>query len=252
MSGRHSGAVHSVVFHPPADDEDAQRNEARLDLAACMSDIVSVIEPGGLLLFPAGFLRAPTVEACDGLAGAMREVAERTGVSMVFGVDVGSPRLAVGAGLPGSLVFACSGRHRLLWPGRHCGGSDHDGGPAEDRCIPLQGFEVGVVIGSEVFNAPLRRALVSGRPDVILLLTHLGPTERWSPALSGLSAIAPLVLAGESLTQGIPPWARAPVGWSRDLVGGTSTVTLASYRRETADRPHGTCSGGGAEAGYAQ
>lgn len=230
--------VHAVIFHPPQTDNwlsSARHRDLRVSMAACVTDLVGIMDGGGLVAFPAGFLRAPSEEARDELARTMLELSRRNDLAVVFGVDVGGDDgWAPVTNPPESFVYACEAGRTRLWPARHAGASGRAQPgtvPAESRCIELAGMRVGVLLGSEVFNSTLRKELERKRPHLILELTHLGPTDRWSAALAGLNAIAPTVIVGESTTGEVPSWAsKAPEGWSRNDLGGTPTMTLNRYR----------------------
>lgn len=233
MRGRreHRG-VHVAVFHPPRDEAAARATETRLDLAAAVADIVGMLDPGGLVIFPAGFLRAPSEEVMGELAERMLELSGAATMSIAFGIDVAEPHgWAPLDGAPDSFAFACDAGRPVLWPASCAGPSDDATG---ERCITLSGMRAGVVVGSEVFNASLRREVARGRPDVIALLTHVGPSARWAGALGELSAVGPVVMAGESLTGQVPTWLSAPAGWCRSSIGSSPHLTIERYQPTSA------------------
>ncbi|HUS66862.1 MAG TPA: hypothetical protein VMZ28_20130, partial [Kofleriaceae bacterium] len=231
---RNELALHTVLFHPPPRNgwlAEARDRDLKLDLATCMADIVGLLDGAGLVAFPAGFMRAPSLDACDALAQRLLALSRRAGLSLLFGIDVvAEDRWAPLAPPAESYAFACEAGRPVLWPAHVGRGTGRGEGPAEARCVELGGMRVGVVIASEVFNAPLRRELARGRPDLTVVLTHVGPNERWRAALEGLAAIAPTVLVGESVTGKIPLWTAAPDGWQRTDLGGAPNVTLQRYR----------------------
>jgi hypothetical protein len=255
MDNRRSPQVYSVMFHPPESESwlvGARHRDLRLTMAACMADIVGLMDGGGLLAFAAGFLQAPSVEAAGRLADQMLAISRDARVAMVFGVDIGPEReWAPLAGPPESLLFACDGGRRLWWPLRQAGRLATAPDPADPRVVSLCGFRVGVLMDAEVFNAALHRQLEHDRPAVLLVMTHLGPKPRWKPALQGLSASAPLVITGESSAGSEPVWCAAPPGWQREALGGTPSLTLYRYRPD----PFLTASGaveGGASLAFAE
>ena len=230
--------VHTVIFHPPQDDNwlsSARHRDLRISMAACVTDLVGIMDGGGLVVFPAGFLRAPSEEARDEVARTMLELSRRNDLGVVFGVDVGSDDgWAPVNNPPESFVYACEAGKTRLWPARHAGaggGRKPGAAPSESRCIELSGMRVGVLLGSEVFNSAMRKDLERKRPNVIVALTHLGPTDRWAAALAGLNAIAPTLVVGESTSGELPAWATSsPEGWTRTDLGGTPTMTLNRHR----------------------
>ncbi len=229
-------SVHSVMFHPPESESwlvSARHRDLRMTMAACMADIVGIMDGGGLLAFAAGFLHASSADAAAALADQMLAISRDTRVGMVFGIDIGPEKeWAPLVGPPESLVFACDSGRRLLWPGKQLRPPATAPGPAEPRTLSLCGFRAGIVIDGEVFNASLRTELERDRPDLLLVLTHLGPSLRWKPALQGLSATAPLVITGESSSGSDPAWCNAPPGWRREALGGTPSLTLYRYGPE--------------------
>jgi hypothetical protein len=227
----HGRRLHTVLFHPPESESwlcEARHRDLRITMAGCVADLVSLGDPGGLVVFGAGFLHAPSPEAADALAEKMRQASRDLGLAFVFGIDVGPEAdWAPLAATPESWVYACDAGKRVAWPARRIRATGEL--PDEERCLRLCGMRVGLVIASEVFNAPLRRTLDRARPDVVLVLTHLGPNARWQSALEGLAAIGPVVVTGETRGDPEPPWCRPPHGWRRASLGGTPAMTLMRY-----------------------
>jgi hypothetical protein len=196
---------------------------------------VGLMDGGGILAFAAGFLHANSADAAGALADQMLAISRDTKVAMLFGIDVGAEKdWAPLTEPPESLVFACEAGRRVLWPARQLRPAATAPGPAEPRCISLGGTRVGIVIGGEVFNGTLRRELEHARPEMTVLLTHMGPSLRWKSALQGLSGIAPLVITGESAAGCEPTWSSAPPGWEKQALGGTPSLTLYRYGPEPA------------------
>jgi hypothetical protein len=230
--------LHTVIFHPPESDSwlpDARHRDLRLSSASTVADVVSILDGGGLVVFGAGFVRTGSGEGCDHLAQHMLEVSRRSGLALVFGIDLGMP-LETGdwAALcppAESLAFACEAGQPVLWPAKQVPGGMHAGSTAaERRVVTLAGMRVGLLISGEVFNLALRDELARAQPDVILVLTHRGPTRRWHQALESLGRIAPTFVAGECPAKGPSVWTDAPDGWVRADLGGTPSLTLHRYR----------------------
>jgi hypothetical protein len=220
--------LNTVIFHPPKTDSwlsSARQHDLRVTMAQALVDIVEIF--GGPLVFPAGFLRAPSAEAREGLAHTLLRLSAASGTGLIFGIDVGStdewPALAAPAE---SFVFACEAGRPLLWPAA-TGSSDEVRWP--ERVVGLGGMRIGVLLGREVFSPRIRLELPRGQPDVIVLLTHAGPTARWKRAIEQLHSIAPTVVVGESSDGGEPEWACPPTGWVRVQAGGTPSTTLQRY-----------------------
>jgi hypothetical protein len=198
----------------------------RMIMAEASADVVGIF--GGILALPAGFLRAPTLEASHEMAERLRAFSRRAEIGLAFGIDVGGQEGWAPLARPAeSYAYVCDAGRPRLWPAAPMplGRSEPR---ALSRCVELCGSRVGVILGREAFEPSLRKELQRCRPRVILALTHLGPTARWGPALEALNAIAPTIVVGEA-AEGSPPWVRAPAGWERTEAGGTSSTTLQRY-----------------------
>lgn len=195
--------VYTVTFHPPAGGSwlaSARHHDRRVALAEMAVDSVSG-EEAAVIALPAGFLRASNAEARDRLAEAMLQLSRRAQVAVVFGIDVAPDgEWAPLSGADASYAYACDSGKRALWPAQQVRASTKHPPrrPAEPRCVELAGQDVGVVISSEAFNAPLRLAIARAEPALILMLAHSPPTDRWSGAVASWNAVAP------------PSWSRPP------------------------------------------
>ena len=219
---------------------EARTRDRRLMTSSALADVITLTEGAGTLAFPAGWLRAASGDGCDQLACTMLELSARSQLALVFGLDVGPPLAedpfaAALAGPSESYAFVCDGGRPLLWPARQVMGGEHAlQAPSESRCVCVGGQRVGIVLASEVFNPAIRQDLARDRPDVILVLTYLGPTRRWKKALDALQAIAPTITIGESPTLELPAWTGAPSGWVRSDLGCGVDLTLSRYRVQPA------------------
>jgi len=106
----------------------------------------------------------------------------------------------------------------VAWP------SDED-----EPVAVLRGRRLAVLFGNELFERKRTKQIASARPEAIVLVTTVGPTSRWEPALRRLRAIAPTILVGEALDQTVPGWAAAPDGWVRHDLSTTTSLTLVRY-----------------------
>jgi hypothetical protein len=108
--------------------------------------------------------------------------------------------------------------------------------PEESRCVELAGQKVGVVISGEAFNAPLRLALTQASPDLILVLAHSAPTDRWAGAVASLHAVAPTFVIAPcafDARKGAESWSsEAPYCWRQDRIAETAEMTIRRYREQ--------------------
>ena len=154
--------------------------EAVLDGALARSSPCLVVAPAGLA----------TVESEDEAfeqAEAIRVIARRTGVALIFGLDVGPPTPSAGR------LFACYGGAPVLWPAVASRGFPPDGA---HRLLHLGETLVLPLFASEALDplAPRRIAQMEG-VGAIVVLSHGGATPRWAPALERLEKLAPVVVA---------------------------------------------------------
>jgi hypothetical protein len=225
--------VYTVTFHPPDDSwlSSARHHDLRMELASVAIDAIEAGRERALIVFPAGFLRAPSLPSRDGLASALLELAQRAEVGLAFGIDIGTDESwAPLAGPPQTFGYVCDGGRTRLWPVEQLRSPGHKRGVA-DRCVKLCGRKTALVLSGEVFNLPLRRALVEHRPELILHLTHVGPNERWQPAMDELERIAPVVIVGERPAEEVPLWAQRSSGWVVETIAETRSMSLHRHRR---------------------
>jgi hypothetical protein len=230
--------IYTVTFHPPRDGSwlaSARHHDRRVALAEMAVDSISGDQPA-LVALPAGFLRASNLEARDRLAEGMRLLSKRTALSLVFGIDIASEgEWAPLQSSDASFVYACDSGIPVSWPATHVRASTKHPPrkPGEPRKVMLAGRSVGLVIGSEAFNAPLRLLFSRDKPSVILVLAHSPPTDRWSGAVSSLMGIAPTFVVAPSDPESRTskePWVLAPPRkWERELVAETIDMTIRRY-----------------------
>jgi len=231
--------VYTVTFHPPADGSwlaSARHHDRRVFLAEMAVDSVSGDDPAVVAL-PAGFLRASNLEARDRLAETMLQVSRRAQVAVVFGIDVAPEgEWAPLQGADASFAYACDAGRRVLWPATQVKASSKHlpRRPSEPRSVVLAGRQVGIVISSEAFNAPLKLALKTNPPSMILLLAHSPPSDRWSSTMAGWQSIAPTFVVSPMATGATrehEPWIFAPpFEWEQDRIAETGDMTIRRYR----------------------
>jgi hypothetical protein len=231
VSPRRPIEIHTVSFHPPPPGSPWLVSARHYDQRMKLLDRASEAVEDGILVLPAGFLHTSSIEAADEAAHALVDRAENVGLSFVFGVDVGGDPAdwAPLATQPDAWAFVCAPA-RSPWRVRQVRG--RTGNATETRVIELDSARIAVLLGSEVFNATIRRELVRRRPDAIVVLTHRGPTDRWRTALGGLSAVAPTIIVGESPSGEEPQWAVAPAGWIAEPVSRAEELIVRRYRRQ--------------------
>jgi hypothetical protein len=138
--------------------------------------------------------------------------------------------------VPRSFGYVCDGARPRLWTVEQVRSPTGKRGVA-DRCVSLCGRRAALVLSGELFNLPLRKMLAEQRPDVILHLTHVGPNDRWGDAMEALGRIAPVVMAGETRTDGTPLWAQRASGWVVEPMVETRSMSLHRHRHIEVD-PH--------------
>jgi len=216
--------VHVAVLHPPKLSgwlADARDRDRRLQTAAHVMNIVSASDPGTIVAFPAGFLRASSLETADALAEHMLALARQNQVALAFGIQLGDQDDGTWPPIdapPRTLGFVCDGGRRLLWPTAR-----------DDLAHEVRGHRVAVLVGREVFKRELRERAVATRPAVILSLTNLGPTGRWHVALRALGTKVPTIVVGESTTGSMPAWADPPNGWRCERLSSNDVLSVVRY-----------------------
>jgi len=230
--------VYTVTFHPPSGGSwlaSARHHDRRLALAEMAIDSVCGDERA-LVALPAGFLRASNNDARDRLAEVLLQISRRAGVAVAFGIDVAPEgEWAPLVGADASYVYACEAGRRVLWPATQMRASTKHPPrrPPESRCVELAGRNVGIVISSEAFNAPLRLALTHAPLSIILVLAHTPPSDRWSGAVSSWQSLAPTFVVAPTqpdARRSAEPWVFAPpMEWEQDRVAETMDMTIRRY-----------------------
>ena len=178
---------------------DAREGPERvLEVAVAVISVVG--RPGALIVFPAGLARISTAAGRLALAEGLAARAASRGAAIVFGIDQAPPSAWEPlAGPARPYLFACDGAVRRLWDVQ-AGSVCRD--LSRPATVVLAGHRVGVLAGAEAFNRAAHRRLRADRPDLIAVLTHAGPTERWSHGLARLRSIAPVVASGGLINDG--------------------------------------------------
>jgi hypothetical protein len=233
--------LYTVTFHPPQGGSwlaSARHHDRRIALAGMAIDSVSGDEDA-LLALPAGFLRVSHLEARDRLADEMLQISRRAAIALLFGIDV-APETdwAPLAGADASYAYACDLGNPVLWPATQVRASSKSlpRRPSENRCIQLAGTSVGVVVSSEAFSGPLRLAMHAAQPELIVVMSHAPPSDRWSGAVSSWQSIAPTFVVAPTATEAgrsQAPWIFTPPSeWVVDRVSETVDMTIRRYRQE--------------------
>jgi hypothetical protein len=205
-----------------------------MDVAAATLDAVSE-EEDSLVVFPAGFFRAASLDQRDQLAATVLERAREQDVTVVFGIDVqpdgGWKRFP---GPADAFAFVCEGGKKRLWPTPRVATPHKAPRLPEGRVLVLGGIRLGLLIESELFSPRLRTGL--GRSDLIVVLAHGGMTERWRPALAALDKQGPVLVVGQTVGARAQLDLFAPRGWRHQVASAAAEVTLHRYAREPAER----------------
>jgi hypothetical protein len=144
-------------------------------------------ETPGLVVAPAGTIHVDSEAAALAAADEIRGIARTVNAAVVFGIDVGPPRL-------GSVrLFACLGGAPAMWPVVATRTCPLDLGT---RTISIGGARVLVLAAPEALDPTTpRRIRTSGGVDAVLVLSHGGATVRWAGALARLELVTPIVVA---------------------------------------------------------
>src|SRR5205823_1443531 len=200
----------------------ARHHDRRLELAMAAIETTESEQP--LIVFPAGFLRVQSPSARDALALEMLKASAAAGAAVVFGVDVATDTAWEPIARPAqAYVFACEAGERRLWAAEQRTASGE--GRWRSHSLELWGQRTSVLLGAEVFCRAARRRIDEERPELILVLTHTGPTDRWTAAFDQLRKIAPVISSGAAVGDG-PPWEERSGGWLVETVGTTRSMAI--------------------------
>jgi hypothetical protein len=94
------------------------------------------------------------------------------------------------------------------------------------RAIALGPHRCFVLVDNEVFQANARDLVQKARPEVLLILTHGGPTPRWLQPLSALNRAAPTLLAHNRLPRRSAAWENTLRGWNTTRITSDRIVTI--------------------------
>jgi hypothetical protein len=143
-----------------------------------------------LVIAPAGITAVDTEDQALEQAEAVRIVARRAGVALLFGVDVGPPHPGAGR------LFACFGGAPILWPSVAERGFPDD---VKRRVLRIGAVSVLPLFAAEALDvtAARRAAKIEGLSATVVL-SHGGATARWRPALSRLEQHAPVIVSAHT------------------------------------------------------
>jgi hypothetical protein len=224
--------VYTINFRPPDDSwlGSARDHDTRIELVAAAVDGLDVSERP-LVVLPAGFLRASSPAAGEMLARKMLEVSHRSEAALAFGVDVATDEeWAPLAEPPSSFAYLCEAGEQKLWCLEPQRPKAQKTAGKRARCVEVCGVNVGLLIAADVFSATARKAIVQAHPDLVVLLSHAGPTERWALPLRSLEEVAPVAIGGAEPQEEGPPWIQPGRGWIAERIAETRTLLVHRQR----------------------
>jgi hypothetical protein len=221
--------LYAVTCHAPGDHplRSARCLDQRVDLVESVLASLCDDTPA-LVVFPAGFFRATSVAQRDGLAASMLDKARDSALALLFGVDVapeGGWRTFPAA--PQCYAYLCDGAKRLLWPAPRVLPREAKALPPNRR-VTLGDLRLGVLLESEIFSRGLRESIAA--PDLCVVLSHGGMTERWRPALTALDRQCPVLVIGQTFDARARLELFGPRGFERALHTNGAEVTVQRYR----------------------
>jgi hypothetical protein len=173
------------VLSPPLAER--QRRDHAAEVVRRGLDGIAPRDTPCLVIAPAGIASVDTEDEALEQAEAVRTIARRAGVALVFGIDVGPPQPSAGR------LFACFGGAPVLWPSPARRTFPVD---INQRLLRLSTTSVLPLFAAEALDpAAVRRAAKIEGLGAILVLSHGGATARWRPTLARLEKIAPIVVS---------------------------------------------------------
>jgi hypothetical protein len=221
----------SAVFTLSFGEGVARDHEARLCAVAEVAARIAAAENDAVLVLPGGFAQATSVQQRDDWADGLLAASRDVGLGLVFGLDVSDQEKWGMEGCPRSFAYACDRGRPLLWAAPPVRGR----GPWAHRAVTFAALRTIVLHGREVFQPRARDFVDEKRPDLVMLLAHAAPTQRWLPALQALDGFAPTLLVYQGLRVRRPVWTGPPRGFSATVTEGPAQV--GCYRREAVGAP---------------
>jgi hypothetical protein len=201
-------------------------SQDRLDAAAELMSTIGAGDAEAVVALPAGFAGAESLRQRDRWAEGLERVSRDAGVAVVCGIDVDERGRWGLEGCPRSFAYAIDRGRRLLW----------DAAPTtrpatlRERTIGLAGLRLTVLFGRELFGARTAPIVEAARPELVLVLGHGGPTQRWQAPLLALDELAPTLVVHQALEVRRPIQLPAPRGWRSTSSRGA--IRVVCYRRE--------------------
>jgi hypothetical protein len=189
-----------VGFRDPA------HNARRLNLLARLLERVAA-DGVNLVALPAGYVTVPTEPDVVVGAAGVADLAERTGVAVVGGVDVDvetrkdsrdTDALVLAGRLPyfGFAAFPTARDPEVrIW--RQSSITSHDADtapegtlPGGNRVVTVAGRTLAVLLCGELFSRRAREAIAAAHPQLILDLAHARIGQGLIPAMTNLANLA--------------------------------------------------------------
>jgi hypothetical protein len=172
------------LVSPPMEGQ--HRPEHAIEAVSAALDGALVREAPCLVVAPAGLACVADDDAALELAEALRTLARKAAVALVFGIDVGPPQPTSGR------IFACYGGAPVLWPAYTRRGFPAD---ASRRLLHLGDHALLPLASQEALDASAPRRIAALNISTTLVLSHGGATQRWAGPLARLERVAPIAVA---------------------------------------------------------
>ncbi len=220
-------SIYTLVFREDAGEPCQYGPADRLEAAAELMATIGAADGAAAVVLPAGYVVAPSTAQRDEWAGGLAEASRNAGVGTVFGIDVDDTERWGVERCPRSFLYASDRGRRLLWGAAPTGRA----AALDERMVALGAGSTTVLFGRELFGARATAVVEAARPDLVLVLGHSGPTNKWLPPLRALDQLAPTLVVHKALAVRRPVKVPAPRGWRSSTVA-RGAVRVVCYRRE--------------------
>jgi hypothetical protein len=217
-------SIYTLTFHGDSKSplERVCEEDLRLATTANAIAVIAAVDEQAVIVLPAGFVHARTTAQRDRWASQLVELSREHGVALAFGIDIADEDAWEPLSRPRSFAFACDRGRKLLWAVAPMSRASFSLG----RAITLGQHRCFMIVNNEVFQPNARELVLKARPELLLVLTHGGPTKRWLQPLAALDRVAPVLLVHSRLPRRKIEWENAPRNWETATVTTDRFVTI--------------------------